>query len=69
MSIKDTYNLAASAHENNGGSCITIQIGGVDVKACVDENGKIIDDNLRKYVSATGQLPSDPYQPLTWDDL
>jgi len=59
--IKQKYDKDAKAQEAGGGSCDTIQVNGRDVKACVDENGKIIDETLRKYAEQNGCLPVVPF--------
>jgi hypothetical protein len=65
--IKEKYDQDAAAHEAGGGSCVTIQIGGRDVKACVDANGKIIDEALKRIADANGSLPTTNFVPdFTW---
>lgn len=65
--IKDKYDKDAAAHEAGGGTCITIQIAGRDVKACVDNNGKIIDENLKSIAEGNGSLPATTFVPdFTW---
>ncbi len=53
--IKKHYEKKAAEHENHGGACKTILITGKEVKACVDENGQIVDKVLRQFAIMTGQ--------------
>lgn len=53
--IKKKHDKEAQKHESEGGSCKTILLNGVEVKACLDAKGQIMDEALRKYAELTGQ--------------
>lgn len=53
--IKKQAEKEAAKHMAEGGTCKTISIFGVDVDVCVDENGVIMDDAMRKFAELTNQ--------------
>ena len=53
--IKAAIDGKATRHETGGGTCKTITVGGIQIKVCLDENGIIIDEQLRQLAKITGQ--------------
>lgn len=51
----DILNSIAAQHEADGGTCKTINVNGVAVKCCLDDNGNVKGRMLAALAYLTGQ--------------
>jgi hypothetical protein len=55
IEIKTKLDSMATEHEGAGGTCKTIILFGKEIKVCLDENGKPLDEHLEQICKMTNQ--------------